>query len=477
MNQTGSTGAPAMNAPFSYFGRIIFNALAIGLAESVAILLALFLGSDLRRMLFGGHMFAGWMLYLIAAWIIGAALMRILPGWGLGAVEELRRLVLLLTILFGATIILLFLGKASETASRFVLTAGYFFSLLLVPLARTEMKRLLLSYDRWGIPVAVYTDARIGGRVINALRDEPGLGYMPAGLFSDDPAVGAGQFAGLPVLGTIAQSSSRMPVAVLALADVPPEQMASILDGPLSDYRSVVIVPELHETPSLWVKPRDFVGILGLEISRNLLDPFARGLKRSLELLVVVLTAPLWMTLCVLLALLVWLEDRAGPIFKQERIGKSGRLFYAWKFRTMHPDAERVLREKLATDAELKAEWDHNMKLRNDPRITKVGALLRRMSLDELPQLVNVLRGDMALVGPRPLPRYHHDRLAERVRKLRDQVLPGITGLWQVNCRSESGLEGMEKWDAYYVRNWSVWLDIVIIVRTFRAVVSGRGAF
>jgi lipopolysaccharide/colanic/teichoic acid biosynthesis glycosyltransferase len=174
--------------------------------------------------------------------------------------------------------------------------------------------------------------------------------------------------------------------------------------------------------------------------------------------------------------LIIWLEDPSNPIFFQERIGRFGRPFKTWKFRTMMPDAERVLQRKLADDPILKEEWEANFKLRVDPRITRIGAFLRRTSLDELPQLINVLRGDMSLVGPRPLPRYHHNELSSQVKKLRAQVRPGVTGLWQVSGRSDIGNDGIEKWDSYYVRNWSVWLDAVILVRTVRAVIRAEGA-
>jgi lipopolysaccharide/colanic/teichoic acid biosynthesis glycosyltransferase len=147
-----------------------------------------------------------------------------------------------------------------------------------------------------------------------------------------------------------------------------------------------------------------------------------------------------------------------------------------WKFRTMMPGAEQVLQSKLASDAELKQEWETNFKLKVDPRITRIGRFLRRTSLDELPQLFNVLRGQMSLVGPRPLPRYHHNELSTQVMKLRVRVRPGMTGLWQISGRSDTGNAGIERWDSYYVRNWSVWLDAVILARSVRAVVRGEGA-
>jgi len=143
----------------------------------------------------------------------------------------------------------------------------------------------------------------------------------------------------------------------------------------------------------------------------------------------------------------------------------------------MVPNAEQVLQNALRTNSKLREEWEAHYKLKKDPRITKVGNFLRKTSLDELPQLINILTGDMALVGPRPLPAYHFNELPERVQRLRDQVRPGITGLWQVSGRSEAGTAGMEKWDPYYVRNWSVWLDLVIIARTFSAVLFARGDY
>lgn len=144
---------------------------------------------------------------------------------------------------------------------------------------------------------------------------------------------------------------------------------------------------------------------------------------------------------------------------------------------TMVPDAESVLQEALDADPALKAEWERDFKLKKDPRITRIGNLLRKYSIDEIPQLFNVLRGQMSLVGPRPLPADHEQELADRVLTMRRRVRPGMTGLWQVSGRSDAGTDGMEQFDSYYVRNWSIWLDVVILVRTFRAVSNSAGAY
>jgi lipopolysaccharide/colanic/teichoic acid biosynthesis glycosyltransferase len=131
----------------------------------------------------------------------------------------------------------------------------------------------------------------------------------------------------------------------------------------------------------------------------------------------------------------------------------------------------------LSNDPSLKEEWDRNFKLKTDPRITPLGRGLRRLSLDELPQLLNVLIGQMALVGPRPLPAYHYEKIPRSARALRDRVRPGLTGLWQVSGRGDCDYMAMAKWDSYYVRNWSIWLDLVILSKTAQSVLSARGAY
>lgn len=211
--------------------------------------------------------------------------------------------------------------------------------------------------------------------------------------------------------------------------------------------------------------------------SSHLQRPLATGSKRALDFGAVLLSSPLWLPLCLLLALLIWLEDRHTPLFVQQRVGQGGRLFPTYKFRTMVPHAEDVLRRRLAEDPELLAEWLANFKLRQDPRITRAGRVMRKLSLDELPQLLNVLLGQMSLVGPRPLPGYHHSRLSSQTQYLRELMRPGMTGLWQVSGRSEAGNAGMERWDPHYVTNWSLMLDLSVLLRTVRVVLFGSGAY
>jgi len=469
----------AQQSAMAYSYRLSINGFLMGAGEALVIAASLFLGGVIRFVWKGDPMITSWMIYLVAAWVPGSGMMKLLPGWGLGPVEELRRVTLLLLGVFFCFSAMLFWGKAAHETSRFTLTLGLFISLISVPLVRTQMKRLMIRLGVWGIPTIILTDRHFGPQVIRAIEQEPGLGYRPVGVMIDDEAYPKGsELAGLPVLGRLEESSAGFgQAAIIALPDLSSHRTAELIEHCLSQYRRVVIIPDIAEMPSLWVKPRDLVGMLGLEIPSNLVDPLSRLIKRTFDLAFVLITMPLWLSACALISALIWLEDRGNPLFLQERIGLKGRTFRTWKFRTMHPDAEEILQKKLRENEALRAEWSANFKLRHDPRITRVGSFLRRTSLDEIPQFVNVLSGEMSLVGPRPLPKYHHDELPERARELRERVRPGLTGLWQVSGRSESGHSGMPKWDTYYVRNWSVWIEVIIFVRTVRTVLSGKGAY
>ena len=461
---------------FSYLKRLACNSGAILAGDFIALMSSMGLGGLLRQVLYGDTMIPAWSWLIIPVWAMGAGVTSLTPGWGMGAVEHLRKLVLWILAAFGLAAAALFLSKTGEAASRFTLTTAFCIALVLVPLIRIRVKSWLLKRKRWGVPTVIYGSDETVAHVLDALDAEPGLGYVPVGIFDDESKPG-GYINGVPVLGNMDQNAVDAPYAVIATSQISRERLIGLLEGPLTLYRRVVLIPDLLDAPSLWVTPRDFVGLIGLELAVNLLNPFARFIKRAADILIVTLTAPIWVPLCALLGLAIWLEDRASPMFIQERIGHYGEKFRTWKFRTMHPNAEEILKRELAANPALEAEWAVDCKLRNDPRITRVGRFLRKTSLDELPQCWNILLGEMSLVGPRPLPEYHYEQLPHQTRALRDRVRPGLTGLWQVSGRSESGTKGMERWDAYYVRNWSVWLDIVIMVRTIRVVLSAKGAY
>jgi Undecaprenyl-phosphate galactose phosphotransferase WbaP len=167
----------------------------------------------------------------------------------------------------------------------------------------------------------------------------------------------------------------------------------------------------------------------------------------------------------------------SGRVFYgQPRIGRHGVGFVAWKFRSMVTDADARLEQYLIAHPELRTEWERDHKLRDDPRITWIGRFLRRTSLDELPQLWNILRGEMSLVGPRPIVQAEVVKYGDHIA-LYHKVRPGLSGLWQVSGRNNTTYDERVRLDCYYVRNWSVWLDLVILSRTVRVVALGEGAY
>ena len=213
-----------------------------------------------------------------------------------------------------------------------------------------------------------------------------------------------------------------------------------------------------------------------MEITYNLLNPWALRSKRVLDLVATVCGGALILPLILLLSAFVWLES-GGPVFyRDHRMGQDEKPFACLKFRTMLPDAEAMLQRILAEDAGMREQYLIYHKLLDDPRVTRVGRFLRKTSLDELPQLWNVLRGEMSLVGPRPyLPRESQD-----IGKTQSEILrvpPGMTGPWQVSGRNHASFDTRVRMDAYYVRDWSVWLDLVLLARTVRTVLSKGGAY
>ena len=480
LSAADSGGVAREKAAVSIRWRMVTNGLALGAGDVLAFAGSVLVAEATDHWAFGGiYNIPFWAPRLVLLWFFGATLLRLLPGWGLGPVEELRRVTTLLAAVYGALSVLALYGNAvavlyspaSHTGRMediqvgVCLGAAFLTSVVTVPLMRTWMRRALIEAGLWGIPAVVFGVGPAHDTVMRLLESESGMGYTP---------VLRGDTSGLE--STPARSAPQA-VAVLAVEGMDRAHVTRLLEGPLSAYRTVIVVPDLLTSPSLWVRPRDLNGVLGLEITRNLLSFRARFTKRASDIALVLAAAPVWVPVCLVVAGLIWLEDRSAPLFTQERIGLNGDQFGTLKFRTMRPDAEALLQRRLASDPELRAEWEAHYKLRDDPRITRVGRLLRGLSLDELPQLINVLRGDMSLVGPRPLPEYHHSTLSPHAQMVRERVRPGITGLWQVSGRSDIGNAGMELWDPYYVRNWSLWLDAVILVRTARAVLARSGAY
>ncbi len=199
---------------------------------------------------------------------------------------------------------------------------------------------------------------------------------------------------------------------------------------------------------------------------------YSAGGKRLLDIVIIGVSAPIWLPLIMVLALVIMIVDRQSPFYTQKRLGRNGRAFRLWKLRTMVADADERLEAYLAENPEARAEWNASQKLKNDPRITRTGIFLRKTSLDEFPQLFNVLFGDMSLVGPRPIMVNQRDIYpGTRYYQLR----PGLTGLWQISDRNDSEFVGRVRFDDAYHRVVSLKTDLSVMLRTFGVMVRGTG--
>lgn len=404
------------------------------------------------------------------------------PGIGLTAVQHIRRWWGSVSLVYLVLTAVMFVTRTGDAGSRGAFLFAWILSLILAPWGRWICSRLFGLRSWWGVPVIVIGAGSNARAVIRNLKGNEILGYRPVACLDDDFRK-HGECEGVPVVGTLsdAESVARMcnaQYAIVAIPKMPLDRLVWYLRAWSRVFPKIMIVPNLAGVASLWTEPRDLGGVLGLEVRQNLLNPVNQWIKRALDVAVslvgLFLAAPL-IGLCA-----VWIRkvSPGSPFYRQEREGKDNRILRIWKLRTMYPNAERMLEAHLAADSAAREEWDRFCKLKKDPRILPgVGHFLRKTSLDELPQLWNVLKGEMSLVGPRPFPSYHNKRFESDFQSFRVQVTPGLTGLWQVSARSNGDLDVQASLDGYYIRNWSLWLDLYILIRTVRTVLSQKGSY
>ncbi|MGI8747938.1 MAG: undecaprenyl-phosphate galactose phosphotransferase WbaP [Deinococcus sp.] len=421
----------------------------------------------------GWKVAGAWMLL----WLLWRAYQGLYPGYGRSPQAELR----LHTV--GTVQVALSQLAAALAVQRLapggvsVLLAWLLLLLTALPV-RYGVRLLLVRFGAFGRAVSIIGAGETADTTIRHLLDHPGFGLRPLVAYDDAPALHGRSLHGVPVLGSIelALALPRTEQAIISIPSARSERQRDLINSVYAAFPITWTVPDLIGVPNQAVQPHSIGALASLEIRNNLRSVRARLVKRSLDLGCTLLGGMIISPLLLLIALAIVLESPGPVIYPARRLGRDGQPFACYKFRSMHPNAEAKLQAVLADHPELRAEFEATHKLRNDPRVTRVGAFLRRTSLDELPQLANVLLGSMSLVGPRPIvpaeiPKYGG------VYAVLKQVRPGMTGYWQVNGRSDTSYDERVGMDNFYITNWTPWLDMVILLQTVRVVFVGRGAY
>ena len=462
----GEFGLAPTSALSSYAAAVLRTSLPVLLTDLLALGASILAGARLL----GGDLSVfsqtgPFVLLLAAAFPAMLAFAGLYPGIALNPAREFRQIILAASLSF-ATCAVAAQGVGSAAPSWSTLIVTWALTIVTVKGGRSYARMFFSRFGWWGLSVAVTGERDAANRTSESLQLNPHRGLRPLDWAGDRP----------PQPRYLAPDPA-IHYVVFAVAQRSLVYHAAAIDRLLRRFPRVLVVSPDSNRFFGGLDPRvSQCGTLnGIELRDRLLSRSGRLVKRGVDLSLVALAAPalLLLTACVTL---ITRATSNGPIFYgHQRIGRGGSPFTAWKFRTMVADADRQLDLYFEKHPELREEWERTQKLRHDPRVTLIGNLLRRTSLDEAPQIWNVLCGEMSFIGPRPIVEDEIPRYGDSY-KLYMRVIPGLTGLWQVSGRSRTTYERRVTLDEFYVRNWSIWLDLYILLRTIPVVLLGDGA-
>jgi undecaprenyl-phosphate galactose phosphotransferase len=354
--------------------------------------------------------------------------------------------------------------------------------LVVLPTTRYWTKRWLGAVGLWNKRILVIGTTDTAQLAMRGLSSDPVLGYEVVGLLDEDPTrrgtcVAICGDKKVFVLGHLGDAlkhikRTRAKDVLIAMPNLEEGKLLNLVHQLQQQCESIYVVPQLWGLPMMNLRVDGFLRerLMMLKLSNNLAKPWNSWLKRIFDLTLGVAIALVALPVCLIVAALIRIDSGGPVLFIQERLGYKGINFRCIKFRTMHVKAEELLTRHLARNPAAADEWYRYAKLRNhDPRLTRLGRFLRRWSLDELPQLLNVLKGEMSLVGPRPYLPQERERIGVDLFTILSSR-PGMTGFWQVSGRNQLTLDDRVQLEAWYVRNWTVWFDCIILAKTFRTV-------
>ncbi|CAK7055933.1 MAG: hypothetical protein DELT_01222 [Desulfovibrio sp.] len=409
--------------------------------------------------------------------------------------EELKRQCIATTVGFMGLAFLSFLIKESHSYSRLALLLAWVFAVCAVPFARWAVRRYCRKFPWWNTPCVLLGSpgnmASLAMEIVNAKHQgitpavivlEEGADF-PAGLCPETlgkniviERISLKDEAAAKKALTAIATRYRAPYAVVRFSIPGNGKRQTWLNLIDHVFQRIIIIPDIAVGGRVWVMAVSIGSLSGILLRQNLLDPNRMLLKRGIDLLFTFTGGLFLFPAMLALAIAVRIDSPGAAIFSRQRIGRNGKHFNVYKFRTMAVNGDAILKRHLEENPEARHEWAETQKLKDDPRVTRMGKFLRKTSLDELPQLLNVLKGEMSVVGPRPIVDSEVEKYGDDYA-LYTRVRPGITGLWQVSGRNDVSYEERVRFDHYYVCNWSVWLDILIIARTVPEVLHCSGAY
>lgn len=458
---------------------VVFDYIAILLAEKMAFGL-----HDLYGLLMGtsyhvpdAYLYFWIPLVFIAFLAISQTYTKMQP-----ILETVRQIFYAVLYALITCILALYFMQASVLASRLYVVLFGVLALFNVYAARYALLKFLKVTNTFVKPVILIGAGKTAELVLQFFDGDLGYRYRVVGLLDDDPISEE-----LPqkflMLGKVSDAEeiirdSGVQTVIITAPGMDSARLEKLVTKIQPLVRDILFVPDLMMLPlgHVGVEPFYTEKVFMLSIRNNLARRRNRLAKRIFDLVATVVGGLLILPILLILAVLVGIDNKGRIIFAHRRVGRKGKLFPCYKFQSMVPDAQERLEEYLAKNPGAREEWEESFKLANDPRVTKLGGFLRKTSLDELPQLWNVLMGDMSLVGPRPIVTKEIERYGDYIREYY-MVPPGITGMWQVNGRSDTTYEERVAMDTWYVRNWSVWIDLVYLFKTVKTVFTGKGAY
>jgi len=379
-------------------------------------------------------------------------------------------------------ILLMYFAQVSEVVSRIFVGVTGILAVLFLWSGRYLYRKCVRSLHLFRVPVLFIGAGLTAERVLRSFEYDAGFDYHIVGFLDDHPV--SDKIAAIyPILGGFDDAervirATGVRDVIITAPGMEQEAQVRLINRIQPLVTRVIVAPNLIGIAMGRLTAISLVSekIILLETHNNLRSALNRGLKRGFDLVCSVVGLIAVFPVMAIIAVLVYIDDPGRVLFAHQRVGQNGRMFPCYKFRSMVKDAGARLEHYLAENPEAREEWERDFKLKDDPRITRIGHFLRRTSLDELPQIINVIRGEMSLVGPRPIVEKEIEKYGDLIADYY-LVPPGITGLWQVSGRSDTTYDERVQMDSWYVRNWSIWLDFVYLIKTVQVVFKREGAY